>query len=172
MIKFLVNCGNKNLQYLLVPSRLDKALNEMDTDRDGHIDIDEWEECIEIALKNKLAERAAKRELDALAAQREIAEFTGDFLNAARKCFELIDKDGGGTLSTAEIVNAVKTDQEVITFLRNCGEENLQFLLQPARLKKALEVLDEDGSGEIDVEEWCVTRRPSRFTRHRRHRRV
>ena len=154
MIKFLVNCGNKNLQYLLVPSRLDKALNEMDTDRDGHIDIDEWEECIEIALKNKLAERAAKRELDALAAQREIAEFTGDFLNAARKCFELIDKDGGGTLSTAEIVNAVKTDQEVITFLRNCGEENPQFLLQPARLKKALEVLDEDGSGEIDVEEW------------------
>ena len=172
VIKFLVNCGNKNLQYLLVPSRLDKALNEMDTDRDGHIDIDEWEECIEIALKNKLAERAAKRELDALAAQREIAEFTGDFLNAARKCFEMIDKDGGGTLSTAEIVNAVKTDAEVITFLRNCGEENLQFLLQPARLKKALEVLDEDGSGEIDVEEWCVTRRPSRFTRHRRHRRV
>ena len=54
------------MQYLLVPSRLDKALTEMDTDRDGHIDIDEWEECIEIALKNKLAERAAKRELDAL----------------------------------------------------------------------------------------------------------
>ena len=160
------------MQYLLVPSRLDKALNEMDTDRDGHIDIDEWEECIEIALKNKLAERAAKRELDALAAQREIAEFTGDFLNAARKCFELIDKDGGGTLSTAEIVNAVKTDEEVIKFLRNCGEENLQFLLQPARLKKALEILDEDGSGEIDVEEWCVTRRPSRFIRHRRRRRV
>ena len=42
VIKFLVNCGNKNLQYLLVPSRLDKALAEMDTDRDGHIDIDEW----------------------------------------------------------------------------------------------------------------------------------
>ena len=65
-----------------------------------------------------------------------VAEFTGDFLNAARKCFELIDKDGGGTLSTAEIVNAVKTDEEVIKFLRNCGEENLQFLLQPARLKR------------------------------------
>ena len=66
----------------------------------------------------------------------------------------------------------MKTDQEVITFLRNCGEENLQFLLQPARLKKALEVLDEDGSGEIDVEEWCGTQRPSRFIRHRRRRRV
>ena len=135
--------------------------------RSSPVDVPRREECIEIALKNKLAERAAKRELDALAAQREIAEFTGDFLNAARKCFELIDKDGGGTLSTAEIVNAVKTDEEVIKFLRNCGEENLQFLLQPARLKKALEVLDEDGSGEIDIDE-CAARRLSLFIRSTR----
>ena len=33
---------DRNLQYLLVPSRLDAALNAMDTDRDGHIDADEW----------------------------------------------------------------------------------------------------------------------------------
>ncbi len=42
MISFLVNCGNKNLQYLLVPVRLEAALTAMDTDRDGHIDVDEW----------------------------------------------------------------------------------------------------------------------------------
>ena len=42
VINFLINCGNKNLQYLLVPARLDAALNAMDTDRDGHIDADEW----------------------------------------------------------------------------------------------------------------------------------
>ena len=154
VINFLTNCGNKNLQYLLVPSRLDAALNAMDTDRDGHIDADEWEECIEIALNNKLAARAAKREADAKRAQKEIAEFTGQFLSAARRCFELIDKDGGGTLSTDEIVTAVKEDKEVIKFLETCGEPNLQFLTRPARLKKALEVLDEDGSGEIDVHEW------------------
>ena len=111
MIRFLVNCGNPNLQYLLVPARLDAALNAMDTDRDGHIDADEWEECIEIALNNKLAARAAKREADAKRAQKEIAEFTGQFLSAARRCFELIDKDGGGTLSTDEIVTAVKEDK-------------------------------------------------------------
>ena len=35
MIDFLTNCGNKNLQYLLVPARLDSALAQMDTDRDG-----------------------------------------------------------------------------------------------------------------------------------------
>ena len=46
----------------------------------------------------------------------------------------------------------------MIDFLKNCGEENLQFLLHPPRLKKALAVLDEDKSGEIDVEE-CAARR-------------
>ena len=160
VINFLTNCGNKNLQYLLVPARLDSALAQMDTDRDGEFSLSEWEDAIETALSNKLAQRAAAREAQRKAAAKEIAEFTGEFLNAARHCFEMIDKDGGGTLSTAEIVKAVKEDQEVITFLRTCGEENLQFLLPPPRLKKALEVLDEDGSGEIDIEEWRVLRRP------------
>ena len=159
VIDFLTNCGNKNLQYLLVPARLDSALAQMDTDRDGEFSLSEWEDAIETALSNKLAQRAAAREAQRKAAAKEIAEFTGEFLNAARRCFEMIDKDGGGTLSTAEIVKAVKEDQEVITFLRTCGEENLQFLLHPPRLKKALEVLDEDGSGEIDIEEWRVLRR-------------
>ena len=42
VIKFLINCGNKNLQYLLVPARLEAALAVLDTDRDGHIDMVEW----------------------------------------------------------------------------------------------------------------------------------
>ena len=158
VIDFLTNCGNKNLQYLLVPARLDSALAQMDTDRDGEFSLSEWEDAIETALSNKLAQRAAAREAQRKAAAKEIAEFTGEFLNAARHCFEMIDKDGGGTLSTAEIVEAVKNDAEVIDFLKNCGEENLQFLLHPPRLKKALAVLDEDKSGEIDVEE-CAARR-------------
>ena len=69
------------------------------------------EACIESALANKLAERAARRELQAKAAQKEIEEFTAEFKSAARRCFQLIDKDGGGTLSTAEIVKAVKEDK-------------------------------------------------------------
>ena len=111
VIDFLTNCGNKNLQYLLVPARLDSALAQMDTDRDGEFSLSEWEDAIETALSNKLAQRAAAREAQRKAAAKEIAEFTGEFLNAARKCFELIDKDGGGTLSTAEIVKAVKEDK-------------------------------------------------------------
>ena len=54
----------------------------------------------------------------------------------------------------------VKTDQEVIRFLTTCGEENLQFLLHPPRLQKALEILDTDNSGEVDEKEWYVWRRP------------
>ena len=153
VINFLVNCGNKNLQYLLVPNRLQAALAAMDTDHDGHIDLCEWETCIEIALQNKLEQRAAAREAQAKAAQKEIAEFTGEFLSAARQCFQLIDKDCGGSLSKTEIVEAVKSDQEVIRFLTTCGEDNLTFLLHPPRLQKALEILDTDKSGEVDIDE-------------------
>ena len=153
----LVNPGNRELMQTLWTA--------LDTDRDGHIDAMEWEACIESALANKLAERAARRELQAKAAQKEIEEFTAEFKSAARRCFQLIDKDGGGTLSHDEIVEAVKSDQEVISFLKTCGEENLMFLLHPPRLKKALEALDADGSGEIDVDEWRVARRP--FVVHR-----
>ena len=50
--------------------------------------------------------------------------------------------------------------QEVVKFISNCGDDNLMFLLHPPRLKKALYFLDTDQSGEIDKEEWRVTRRP------------
>jgi Ca2+-binding EF-hand superfamily protein len=154
VINFLINCGNENLQYLLVPARLEMALNTLDTDRDGEINMPEWESAIETALANKLEARAADREKKAKAAQKEIAEFTAEFLNAARKCFQMIDKDDSGTLTKTEIVKAVAEDKEVVKFLRTCGEENLQFLLQPARLEKALEVLDTSKDGEVDIDEW------------------
>ena len=99
VIDFLNNCGNQNLQYLLVPSRLEAALLVLDTDRDGHIDEEEWQDAIESALAAKLEARAAARAVQAKAAQKEIEEFTDSFLTAAARCFELIDKDGGGSLS-------------------------------------------------------------------------
>ncbi|KAH8060903.1 hypothetical protein JL720_13493 [Aureococcus anophagefferens] len=85
VINFLVNCGNQNLQYLLVPARLEMALNTLDTDRDGEINMPEWESAIETALANKLEARAADREKKAAAARKEIEEFTAEFLNAARR---------------------------------------------------------------------------------------
>ncbi|KAH8092919.1 Ca2-binding protein [Aureococcus anophagefferens] len=154
VISFLQNCGNQNLQYLLVPARLEMALNTLDTDRDGEINAPEWESAIETALANKLEARAAQREAQAKAARKEIEEFTAEFLNAARQCFQMIDKDNSGTLTKTEIVKAVAEDKDVVKFLRTCGEDNLQFLLQPARLEKALQVLDTSKDGEVDIDEW------------------
>ena len=42
VINFLVNCGEPNLQYLLVPARLESALQQLATARAGHIDAQEW----------------------------------------------------------------------------------------------------------------------------------
>ena len=51
----------------------------------------------------------------------------------------------------------VRADKEVIDFLNNCGNQNLQYLLVPSRLEAALLVLDTDRDGHIDEEEWCVS---------------
>ena len=125
--------------------------------RGSPVDVPRREECIEVALSAKLEQREAKREAQAKAAAAEVAAFTLDFKNAARRCFELIDKDEGGTLDKGEIVRAVKEDAEVISFLETCGEENLQFLLVPDRLEASLDALDTSKDGELDIDE-CTER--------------
>ena len=122
--------------------------------RGSPVGVPRREEAIETALANKLADRAAKRELEAARAAKEIEEFSNEFLNAARKAFDLIDVDCSGTLTKVEIVEAVQTNETVVSFLRTCGEPNLQFLLQPKRLERALKVLDTSNDGEVDVDEW------------------
>ena len=42
VVLFLINCGNENLQYLLVPARLDAAMAAIDTDSDGETTAIEW----------------------------------------------------------------------------------------------------------------------------------
>ena len=121
--KFLNDCGDRNLQYLLLPSKLEASLKAIDSDGSGEIELPEWEAAIETALKAKLAQRAADRERRAKEAAAEIAAFTAEFLNAARKVFEMIDKDDSGALAKAEIVEAVKSDDEVKDFLQNCGRK-------------------------------------------------
>ena len=67
------------------------------------VDVPRREEAIETALAAKLEQRQKARELDAKAASKEIEEFTFEFKNAARECFQLIDKDHGGSLSKQEM---------------------------------------------------------------------
>ena len=158
--KFLISCGNQNLSDLMVPSKLEKTLAELDTDKSGEVDLPEWEAAIAQALANKLEQRAKDRAEAAAKARAENEAFTKEFLNKAREVFELIDKDDSGSLAIDEITTAVKSDKVVKDFLKTCGDETLMFLLQPKRLDHALRELDTDGSGEVDIDE-CTARRPT-----------
>ena len=111
------------------------------------------EAAIEAALKAKLEQRRVEREQAQSANRAEIEAFTAEFLNAARECFLMIDKDNSGTLTKTEIVHSVSTDKSVKDFLQNCGEPNLQFLLVPARLEASLDALDTSRDGELDMDE-------------------
>ena len=108
VIDFLRTCGEENLQFLLHPPRLKKALEVLDEDGSGEIDIEEWESAIQRGLKKRLEQLADERERRQRAAERADAEFTLEFLNAAREVFQMIDKDDSGTLDKAEIVDAVR----------------------------------------------------------------
>ena len=55
------DCGNQNLQDLLVPEKIEKSIKTLDTSGDGLIDAFEWEAIIEKALAAKLDERAKAR---------------------------------------------------------------------------------------------------------------
>ena len=111
VVKFISNCGDDNLMFLLHPPRLKKALHFLDTDQSGEIDKEEWDEAISRGLAKRLEQLAAERERRERAAEKADAEFSNEFLNAARKCFEMIDDDQSGTLEKAEIVTAVKSNQ-------------------------------------------------------------
>ena len=137
VIDFLRDCGNRFLQELHEPSRLEYALDKLDTDRDGTISIEEWETAIEEALQIRLSQMAAERRRKAKAAQKEKDKFATQFLLMARQVFVLMDVDDGGTLSKQEIVDGVTSNEEVTKFLAGCGNEDLMMLLKPRRLEKA-----------------------------------
>ena len=61
------------------------------------------EEAINRGLAKRLAQLAAEHERRERAAEKADAEFSVEFLNAARKCFEMIDVDESGTLEKAEM---------------------------------------------------------------------
>ena len=73
----------------------------------------------------------------------------------ARQVFDMIDVDESGYLDKDEIIDAVRANKQVINFLQTCGNQNLMYLLEPARLQQALAVLDTDRDGQIDASEWC-----------------
>ena len=73
---------------------------------------------------------------------------------AARKVFDRSDTDASGLLDHDEIKTGVTSNQEVIAFVKDCGNQNLQDLLIPEKIEKSIKTLDTSGDGLIDAFEW------------------
>ena len=78
----------------------------------------------------------------------------GSFLNIARQVFDMMDSDLNGSLDRDEILDGVKNNKKVKHFLKNCGHEDLQYLMDPDRLEVSLKAIDEDGDGQVGLMEW------------------
>ncbi|KAH8098674.1 hypothetical protein JL720_1634 [Aureococcus anophagefferens] len=100
------------------------------------------------------AKKSVVVDVEESAANEALEEAETAFLSAARRCFDMIDADGSGTLTRMEIAEAVAGNDEVVEFLRTCGDDNLRLLLEPGRIDVALHVLDPSGDGAIDADEW------------------
>ena len=96
---------------------------------DSPVDWRAGEQAIQRGLSKRLAQLAAERERRERAAAKADAEFSAEFLSMARKCFDLIDKDGSGTLEKPEIVQAVRADQ--VTNAASYDRTNLQLARTP-----------------------------------------
>ena len=105
-------------------------------------------------MKVRLAQLAEDRERRERAAAAEDGAFTAEFMAAARKVFDLIDTDASGLLDHDEIKTGVTSNQEVIAFVKDCGNQNLQDLLVPEKIEKSIKTLDTSGDGLIDAFEW------------------
>ena len=120
VIHFLKTCGEENLQFLLVPARLKKSLDYLDTDGSGELDVDEWEAAINRGLAKRLEQMADERARAARAAEKADAEFSAEFLNAAREVFLMIDKDDSGSLDREEIVASSVLSRAAVPTASRC----------------------------------------------------
>ena len=81
-----------------------------------------------------------------------------DAAAAARTLFDLVDKDGSGTISRKELRKALRSNKDVNRLCRETP--SLNALLKPTTFRRAFNAIDVDGSGEVDFEELkalCIT---------------
>ena len=72
-----------------------------------------------------------------------------------KKVFDLIDTDSDGTLSKVEIQTTLLTASVAATVFRLLRKYPfVQLALQPSNLAGSMLTMDEDGGGEVDVNEW------------------
>eukprot|EP00293_Proteomonas_sulcata_P014763 CAMPEP_0184288178 /NCGR_PEP_ID=MMETSP1049-20130417/674_1 /TAXON_ID=77928 /ORGANISM="Proteomonas sulcata, Strain CCMP704" /LENGTH=702 /DNA_ID=CAMNT_0026594413 /DNA_START=43 /DNA_END=2147 /DNA_ORIENTATION=- len=132
---------------------LEEIFNMFDEDGGGEITLDELSRMME-GLGRKVEEdklRAMMADVDEDGTGSiDLEEFlmimakdkaNEDPLEEARKIFNMFDKDGGGTIDAQELGAALRAMGQVV------NDDDVAKMLQDA---------DDDGTGEIDFEEFCT----------------
>ena len=127
--------------------KADTEGKEVEKDARGRVVADET------ATKEDTVKKAllSRREQEMQAKNRQVADV---FLTDAKRIFGLIDVDASGKLAIGEILDAIKTNEKVVQFLKETPNKDLQQFLVPARVNAAMKAIDTDGDGEISLEEW------------------
>ena len=128
MIKFLSTCGEENLQFLLHPPRLQKALEILDTDKSGEVDETEWDMAINRGLSKRLEQLAIERERRERAGQKADQEFSTEFLSAAAR----------------------QPNRVAATPRRQCGFAGRGGLVSLARASRTIRVVQATACGLVD----------------------
>ena len=140
VIHFLKTCGEENLQFLLVPARLKKSLDYLDTDGSGELDVDEWEAAINRGLAKRLEQMADERARAARAAEKADAEFSADFLNAAREVFIMSARGVRPSTSNLRASRSARTPSTRLVAHRPAPAQDRQGRLRVARSRGNCEV--------------------------------
>jgi calmodulin len=130
--------------------------NSIDSDGGGEIDAPELQSLLS-SLGRKVSDKQAKEMIDrvdkdgtgtvgfeeflVLIADEAVKEKSKDPMLEARKTFAMFDKDNSGSIDIKEL------KQALIAMGQTVSEDDLKQMMKDA---------DEDGTGEIDFEEFCA----------------
>ena len=123
-----LEAGLKRVGYDISPEECEQILEQLDTTNDGAIDVNEF--------------------LAALVDWEALERSSEEYPNWVKQSFEMLDKDGNGTIDAGEVADLVCMNEE--------EEEGLLKSEAKKTVAACIQEADTDGDGLIDFEEFVT----------------